>query len=321
MKAAVCPRYGPPDVLQIADVPKPTPQDNEVLVRIHATTVTSGDRRVRAFDVPRMFWLPGRLMLGWSKPKQPILGSELAGEVEAVGKDVTRFAVGDRVVGFNGHELGANAEYHCLPEDGVIEKIPDDLAYTDAAALPFGGGTALKFLREGDIQAGQRVLVYGASGAVGTYAVQLARYFGADVTGVCSTANLELVQSLGANRVIDYTREDFARNGETYDIIFDAVGKTTFGQCNASLEQTGVYLQAVMIFPEIEVPWIRLTSGKKAVGGNPDGGPDVLTFLVERVANGDIKPVVDRCYPLDDIVTAHRYVDTGRKRGVVALTV
>jgi NADPH:quinone reductase-like Zn-dependent oxidoreductase len=321
MKATVCTKYGPPDVLQLREVAKPTPKENEILIKVHATTVTSGDCRVRSFTVPPMFWLPGRIALRLRKPKRPILGAELAGEVEAVGKAVKRFKAGDQVFAFPGHSFGAYAEYRCMPEDGAVAIKPANMTYEEAAAIPFGGVTALNFLRAGKIQSGQKVLINGASGAVGTYAVQLARYFGADVTGVCSTTNLALVKSPGADRVIDYTKEDFTRNGQTYDIIFDAVGKTTFSQCKSSLKQNGVYLHAVMVLSELKGLWYSMTTGKKVIGGTPAGQPDALGFLKELIEAGKIKPVIDRRYPLEQIVEAHRHVDKGHKKGNVVITV
>ncbi len=236
MKAAVYERYGPPDVVELKEVEKPTPKDNEVLIKIHATTVTSGDWRARSLVMPAGFGLMGRLVFGVTKPRQPILGTELAGEIEAVGKDVSRFKVGDQVFAFSGAGMGCHAEYKCMPEDGAVALKPPNLTYDEAAAISFGGTTALDFFRRGRLQGGERVLVNGASGGVGTAAVQLARHFGADVTGVCSTANLELVRSLGATQVIDYTREDFTRNGETYDVIVDTVGTAPFSRSKNSLD-------------------------------------------------------------------------------------
>jgi len=321
MKAVICPKYGPPDVLQLGEVEKPVPKDNEILVKIYATTVTVADCRCRSFTVPPMFWLPGRLALGFTKPKRPILGGELAGEIESVGKDVKRFKEGDQVFALTGHSYGAYAEYRCVPEDGQVAIRPANVTNEQAAAIPLGGMTALDFLRAGNIQGGQQVLVFGASGSVGTYAVQLGRYFGADVTGVCSTTNLELVKSLGADHVIDYTQEDFTRNGQTYDIIFDTVGKTTFSQCNGSLKNGGYYLQAVMPFSGLIALWYSVTAGKKVIGGIPAEQPDALAFLSELIEAGKIRPVIDRCYPLEQIVEAHRYVDKGHKKGNVVITV
>ncbi len=236
MKAIIYTQYGAPNVLKVADVEKPTPKDNEVLVKVHVATVTAGDTRMRSFTVPASYWLPARLVLGVRGPKRPILGMECAGEIEAVGKEVTRFKQGDPVFASTLEHMGGGyAEYICLPEDGMLAKKSADVSYEEAVTIPVGGRTALYFLREANIQPGQKVLIYGASGSVGTFAVQLAKYYGAEVTGVCSAANLDLVKSLGADIVIDYTQEDFAANGEIYDVIFDTVGKTSYSDCIGSL--------------------------------------------------------------------------------------
>lgn len=322
MKAVVCTKYGPPDVLELREVEKPTPGDNEVLVKIFATTVTSGDMRMRSFKVPPLFWLPFRMFLGLRGPRKAIMGSDLAGEIESAGKDVTVFKKGDQVFGTTGG-FGANAEYVCLSEDAVLTTKPSNMTYEEAAPVFFGGHTALHFLRKGDIQSGQKVLIYGASGAIGTFAVQLARYFGAEVTGVCSTPNLELVKSLGADKVIDYTKEDFTKNGETYDVIFDTVGKSPFSGCVRSLKENGRYLRAVHLTLSTIVRglWINLTSSKKVIGGVATEHKEDLIFLKELVEAGKIKPVIDRTYPLEQTAKAHRYVETGHKKGNVVITV
>ena len=323
MKAIVYTQYGPPDVLQLKEVEKPTPKDNEVLVKVSMTTVTVADSRLRSFTVPLSYWLPARITLGFRKPRKTILGMELAGEIEAVGKDAKRFKKGDQVFASTiEHGFGAYAEYKCLPEDGLLAIRSAKLTCEEAVTIPIGGRTALYFLREAAIQPGQNVLIYGASGSVGTFAVQLAKYFGADVTGVCSTANVELVKSLGADQVIDYTQEDFARNGATYDVIFDAVGKASYSDCMRALKNDGTYLQAVAA-PGISLRmrWTSMTSHKKLVGGGPPPKSEDLVFLKELIEAGTIKPVIDRRYPLEHIVEAHRYVDTGRKKGNVVITV
>jgi NADPH:quinone reductase-like Zn-dependent oxidoreductase len=321
MKAMVATKYGPPEVLQLKEVEKPRPKENELLIKVHATTVNAGDCRMRSFDVPPLFWLPARITLGFTKPKHPIFGMELAGEVEAVGKDVKRFKVGDQVFASTFEaNFGAHAEYKCLPENGAVVTKPQNMSYAEAATLSVGANTALFFLKAGNIQPGQKILIYGASGSVGTFAVQLAKYFGAEVTGVCSTRNVALVKSLGADQVIDYTGEDFTKNGEIYDIIFDTVGKTTLSQCKSSLKKDGHYLHTVMVLPEIQGLWYSMTTDKKVVGGTAVPRSEALVFLKELVEMGRLKSVIDRCYPLEQMVEAHHYVETGHKKGNVVIT-
>jgi NADPH:quinone reductase-like Zn-dependent oxidoreductase len=306
MKAIVYTEYGSPDVLQLKEVEKPAPRDHEVLVKVHATTVTIGDTIMRSLNMPITGWqeIMAHLFLGWRRPKRPILGMELAGQVESVGRKVTRFKPGDPVFASTfAVDFGGYAEYKCLPEDGVLALKPANLTYEEAAAVPGAAQTAWQCLKKGKILPGQKVLVYGASGAVGTYAVQLAsRHLGAEVTGVCSTANLELVKSLGASQVIDYTQEDFTQNSATYDVVFDAVGKLTPAQGRKALKPSGVYIN---------------------VHADSDGGDKLETLLLlkDLIEAGKIKPVIDRVYPLEQIVEAHRYVEKGHKKGNVVITV
>jgi NADPH:quinone reductase-like Zn-dependent oxidoreductase len=321
MKAIVYERYGPPDVLELKELAKPTPKDNEVLIRTHATTVTSGDCRVRSLHMPVGFGLIARLLLGVSRPRQPILGSELAGKVESVGKDVNKFKVGDEVFAFTGARLGCHAEYKCMPEDGAVVLKPASLTFDEAAAISSGGTTALDFFRRAKLQSGEKVAVNGASGGVGTAAVQLAKHFGADVTGVCSTANMELVRSLGANHVIDYTKQDFTENGETYDVIVDTAGTAPFSRSKASLKERGRLLLVLSGLPDIlQMPWVSMTSSKKVIAGPAAWRAEDLRFLAKLAEAGEFRPVIDRRYPFEQIAEAHSYVDTGRKKGNVIIT-
>jgi NADPH:quinone reductase-like Zn-dependent oxidoreductase len=318
MKAIVYTKFGPPNVLELKEVAKPTPGDNEVLIRIHATTVAAED--------PGMRRSPG--LNGFTKPRKPILGFYLAGQVEGVGKDVKRFKKGDRVYGNTGMGLlGTYTEYKTMPEDAPLVSMPLNMSYEEAAAIPNGALTAVPFLRDkGNIQSGQKVLINGASGAVGTSAIQLSKSFGAEVTGVCSPSNVEMVKSLGADHVIDYTREDFTRNGQTYDIIFDTVGKSSFTRCKGSLTENGVYLTTVpspAIF--LQVLWTSKMGSKKvkisATGLRAASAKTKdLLFITELIEAGKLKAVIDRCYPLEQIAEAHRYVETGRKKGNVVIT-
>ena len=322
MKAIICTKYGPPEVLQLKEVAKPVPSDHEILVKVSATTVTAGESLVRRFAVPPSYWLLARLAIGWSKPRKAILGMVVAGEVEAVGNSITRFQRGDQVFAYDITRFRTYAEYTCLPESSAIALKPSNVTYEEAAAIPYGGITALHFLKQGKIEAGQHVLIYGASGSVGTWAVQLARHFGARVTGVCSTTNVALVKALGADQVIDYTKEDWTRSGQTYDLLFDAVGKTSFPDCLKVLKQEGVYLQSVAAPAlSLRMLWAGMTSSKTLIGGEATPTTEHLIFLKELVEVGKIKPVIDRRYPLEQIVEAHRYVDQGHKKGDVIITV
>ena len=323
MKAFVYTEYGPPEVLQLKEVAKPTPKDNEVLVRVYATTVTPGDVKVRSFKkIPTLFWLPYRLYLGTTKPKRTILGMELAGKVVSSGKDVTRFTPGDRVFGTSpSTRFGAYAEYICPPEAGALAIQPHNMTYEEAAAVPYMGLSALFYLRKGNIKSGHQVLINGASGSVGTYAIQIAKYFGAEVTGVCSTVNLELVKSLGAGRVIDYTKEDFTKAGKTYDIIFDAVGKLSFSRIKSSLKQTGVYISTLPTLPLLlQTLWTAKIGGKKAIYVDAISTKEDLIFLKTLIEKGKLKSIIDRRYPFECMAEAHRYVDKGHKKGNVVIT-
>lgn len=322
MKAVVREIYGPPEVLKLTELPKPAPKDHEVRVKIYATTVTSGDCRVRGLNVPAGFGLIIRLAMGVVRPRQTVLGSEFAGEVEAVGENVTRFKVGDRVFGMDGTRMGAHAQYKCMPEGGPLALIPPGLGYEEAAALPFGGGTMLDFYRRAGLKAGDRVLVNGASGAVGVAAIQLARQAGAEVTAVCSGANAELVRSLGARRVVDYTKEDFSASGQTYDMIVDTVGTAPFARSKGSLGKGGrLLLVLATLWQMLSAPLESATGGKKVIAGPTSERAEYMQTLAKLAQEGSLKPVIDRRYALEQIAEAHRYVETGRKRGSVVVMV
>jgi NADPH:quinone reductase-like Zn-dependent oxidoreductase len=318
MKAIVCTKYGPPDVLQLKEVEKPVLKDNEVLIRIHASTVASGDIRLRSFTWAPWFWLLGRIMYGLRKPRKKIPGNELSGEIEAIGKDITHFKKGDQIFGITWTTSfgGANAEYICLPENEVAIK-PVNMTFEEAAAVPIGCLTALVLLRKGKILSGQKILIYGASGSVGTFAVQLAKYFGAEVNGVCSTTNIEMVKSLGADNVVDYTKEDFTKSSQTYDVIFDTVMKTSFSNCKSSLAPRGVFI--TVDFPLLTVLWTSIVGSRKIVFRIANKIEDLI-FLRELIEAGKIKSVIDRRYPLEQTAEAHIYVEKGHKKGNVVIT-
>ena len=316
MKAAVCEGYGPPEVVQIRDVPKPVPADGEVLIKAAATTVNSGDARVRALRVPRGMSLAVRLRFGLTKPKQPVFGFDVAGKVEAVGTGVTRFQPGDRVIASRDLDLGCHAEYVTVAEQGAIATIPETLSDQDAVALCFGGSTALHFFERGSLAAGEKVLINGASGAVGAMAVQLAKHTGAEVTGVCSAANAPLVRGLGGDHVIDYAIEDFTRNGQRYDVIVDNQGNATYPRVKGSLEPRG---RVLMVYGELW-PTIAASWQKAVVTGTAKPSADHLRTLIDLAERGVLKPVVDSVLPFGRIVDAHRRVDSGHKVGSLVLT-
>lgn len=324
MRAIVCTKFGPPEVFQLKDLEKPIPKDNEVLIRIWATTVTAADCELRGLNVPFLARLPVRIWLGSRMPNL-LLGQELAGEVEAVGKATNRFQPGDLIFGTAGFRLGTYAEYICLPEKpgtGVLGLKPANMTYEEAAALSIGGLEAVHFLRRGNIQGGQRVLIIGAGGSIGTYAVQLARHFGAEVTGVDSAGKLDMLRSLGVDHVIDYTRGDYTKSGETYDVIFDVIGKSSFSNSVRSLKPNGRYLLGNPgVSQTVRGQWTPLKSGQRVIFRTASQGTDDLVFLKELVEAGHIRTVIDRRYPLEQLADAHRYVETGQKKGNVVITV
>lgn len=322
MKAVICTKYGPPEVLQIAELDKPIPRNNEVLIKIYATTVHIGDTRIRSFTVPFLFRLPFRLGVGFRGPRNKVLGMELAGIIEEAGKDVTKFKAGDAVFASTDTAMGAYAEYTCMAEDKFLALKPANMSYKEAAAAPNGANTAHLMLKKAKVREGQKILINGASGSVGTFAVQLAKYYGAEVTGVCSTTNLELVKSLGADYVIDYTAEDFTQNVDTYDIVFDAVAKSSFSKSKKALKDGGIYLTTVPLLGSIlqKIKTSLFGSKKVALPAIGQKAEDLL-FLKELIEAGHLKVIIDKTYPLEEIVEAHRYVDTGHKKGHVAITV
>ena len=331
MKAIVFTEYGTPDVLQLKEVTKPAPKDNEVLIRVHAASVNFGDLMARnfkavsprQFNMPFLLWLLSKMSFGLNKPNITILGSELAGEIEAVGKDVTKFNVGDQVFAYLGANMGANAEYVCIPESGSVVLKPSNLSYKEAVTLPYGAIMATSLLGKANIQRGHKVLINGASGGIGSIAVQLAKHFGAEVTGVCSTPRLELVKSLGADKVIDYTKEDFTQNGETYDLIFDILGRSSFSKLKRSLKPNGIYLLASFKTKALlQMLWTSLTGSKqKVICAFANETPESLAFVKKLVEEGKIKAIVDKSFPMEQAAEAHRYVEQGRKQGNVVIAI
>jgi len=325
MKAIVYTEYGPPDVLHLEEVEKPNPKDHEILVRVHAASVGYGDLLARdfkadKFNMPLPLLLLTRLYFGLSRPKVHILGSEFAGEVEAIGKDVKRFHAGDPVFGYLGQRMGAYAEYVCMPEDGPVALKPANLTYAEAAVIPYGAIMASSLLRKAGLQPGQKVLVNGASGGIGSMAVQLAKYFGAQVTGVCGAPRVAFVKALGADQVIDYTREDFTRNGETYDLILDILGKASFSRCKGSLKPDGTVLYASFKMKHLlQMLWTSLAGGKKVICTLAAEKAEDLATIKELIEAGKVKAVVDRCYPMEQAAEAHRYVEQGHKKGHVVM--
>jgi NADPH:quinone reductase-like Zn-dependent oxidoreductase len=328
MKAIIWTNYGPPDVLQLREVEKPAPKDNEILIKIHATTAATPDAELRRLKLPLQFAIPLRLYIGVIKPTRiTIPGTEFAGEIESTGKEVTRFKPGDQVFGYTGFGMGTYAEYMCLRENpsglaGVLGPKPVNMTYEEAAAIPFGGLEALYSLGQANIQRGQKVLIVGAGGTIGTYAVQLAKYYGAEVTGVDHTVKLDMLRSIGADHVIDFTREDFTKNGQTYDVILDTIDKSPFSGSLRSLNENGIYLNANPgVFDRIRRRWSSRNSTKKVIPWTADYSTGNLLAVKELIETGKIKPVIDRVYPLEQIVEAHRYVETGQKKGNVVIKV
>lgn len=330
MKAVTFTEYGSPDVLKLSEVAKPVPKANEILIKIHATTVGTGElwaRNFKAispsqFSMPLPMWLAGRLIFGIHKPKIKILGSELAGEVAAVGDKVTRFKIGDQVFGFRGAALGANAEYLAMPETGLVTLKPVNMTFAEAATLPYGAMTALNLLRKVQIQPEQKILVNGASGGIGSYAVQLAKLYGGEVTGVCSTPRIELVKTLGADHVIDYTQVDFTQNGQKYDVVFDILGRSSFARVKTALTAQGRYLLASFKTPQLwQMLMTSMTGGPKVICALAIESLTDLLHIKELAEAGKIRSVIDRCFPLDQVAEAHRYVEAGQKKGSVVITV
>ena len=330
MKAIVYTEYGPPEVLQLKEVEKPIPKDNEILIKNFASSINYGDLIVRnfknipaqEFHMPLPFWLPSRIGFGFNKPKKTILGNTFAGEIEKVGKDVKRFKEGDLVFGYRGQSMGCYAEYLCMPENRTVDIMPANMTYEEAVTVPYGALMALTILRKVKIQSGQRVLINGASGGIGSAAVQLAKDSGAEVTGVCGTLRLDFVKTLGADNVIDYTNEDFTQNGKTYDLILDILGKSSFSRCKTSLTENGYYLLASFkLRPVFQMLWTKIAGSKKVICAIASDKQEDFLIIRELIEAGKIKSVIDRRYPLEQTAEAHRYVETGQKKGNVVITV
>ena len=329
MKAIGYTQYGPPEVLQLQEVAKPVPTDNEILIRVYATPVNYGDIvarnfkniSARQFNMPLPLWLPARISFGFNKPTNPILGSELAGEIETVGRDVKKFKPGDQVFAYTGMKMGANAEYLRMPEDGLVGIMPANMTYAEAACVPYGGIMALDHLRKVDIQQGQKVLINGASGGIGSLALQLGKHYGAEVTGVCGTPRLDYVKSLGADQVIDYTQQDFTENGETYDVIYDILGRSSFSRCKNSLKPNGRYLLASFKTGKVlQMLWTSMVGSKKVICAMASEKQEDLGLLKELAEAGKIKTIIDKTYPLEQAAEAHSYYESGRKEGHIVLT-
>ena len=330
MKAIIYTEFGPPEVLQLKEAPTPSPKDGEVLIRVHATPVGYGDLLARnfgnvtssEFNMPLPLLLPMRMYFGFSKPRVKILGSEFAGEVEAVGRAVTRFKPGDQVMGYLGQRMGAYAEYVCMAESGSLALKPANMSYAEAAAVPYGALMATSLLRRASIQPGHKVLIVGASGGIGSAAVQLAKHYGAEVTGVCGAPRLDYVKALGADHVVDYAREDFTQNGETYDLIFDVLGKSSFARCKNSLKPNGIYLLASFKTKAlIQMLWTKIAGSKKVICAMASESAESLVFVKGLIEAGEYKSIIDCCFPLEEAAKAHRYVETGQKKGSVVITV
>jgi len=330
MKAILNTEYGSPDVFHLTEIEKPLPKDNEILIRIHATSVNFGDTMARnfkaitphQFNMPFLIWLMAKISFGLKKPKITILGNEFAGEIEAIGSEVKIFRLGDQVFGYTGEKMGAYAEYLSIPENGVLAIKPPNLTYVEAAGVPYGAIMALSLLRRVNIKPGQKVLINGASGGIGSAAVQIAKNFGAEVTGVCSTQKVEFLRSIGTDKVIDYTKEDFTKNGETYDLIFDILGRSSFSRCKSSLKPNGIHLFASFKMKQLlQMLMPSRSGGRKVICAlSPVKGEDLVS-IKELIEEGKFKPIIDRCFPLEQIAEAHRYVEKGHKKGNVVISV